>query len=282
MASSKPRVDGIINFRDVGETINEFLGERRLREGLFYRSARLDDASAEDAKILLHDIGLQSILDLRTKSEKLNEKKKHDGAYASGSSMPGLQVKHYHRVSLAGSAVQRFLVGQLSWWSLLCVIFFYIIGQRNRAITIIVREVMLPRGLVGMAVDTLDHSGVAIADSLHVFSTTSNLPALTHCTLGKDRTGLIVILILMILGVPRAAIEHDYALTAKELAQHRGLAGEELPRFGLTEKWGTTADDMVEKVEAHLQEVYGGLEAYMDGIGFVEAERRTMREALLY
>ncbi len=86
----------------------------------------------------------------------------------------------------------------------------------------------------------------------------------------------------MILSAPRSAIEHDYKLTEKELAQHRDLAGGELPKFGLTEKWGTVADDMVEKVEAHIQERYGGLDAYLDGIGFVEAERRSMREGLLY
>lgn len=32
--------DNILNFRDVGKTVNQFLGKRYLREGVLYRSAR--------------------------------------------------------------------------------------------------------------------------------------------------------------------------------------------------------------------------------------------------
>ncbi|SDG91805.1 tyrosine-protein phosphatase [Nonomuraea jiangxiensis] len=43
------------------------------------------------------------------------------------------------------------------------------------------------------------------------------LPALIHCAAGKDRTGIVVALILDLLGVDHEAIVRDYALTAKEL-----------------------------------------------------------------
>jgi protein-tyrosine phosphatase len=43
------------------------------------------------------------------------------------------------------------------------------------------------------------------------------LPALVHCAAGKDRTGLVVALILDLLGVDHEAIVRDYALTAKAL-----------------------------------------------------------------
>ena len=38
-------------------------------------------------------------------------------------------------------------------------------------------------------------------------------PALVHCTGGKDRTGVVVALVLDVLGVSRATIIEDYALT---------------------------------------------------------------------
>jgi protein-tyrosine phosphatase len=60
-------LDNVLNFRDVGSTVNEFLGERRLREGVFYRSARLDEASAEDVSTISSTIGLNTVIDLRTK-----------------------------------------------------------------------------------------------------------------------------------------------------------------------------------------------------------------------
>ncbi|MDX3104855.1 tyrosine-protein phosphatase [Nonomuraea angiospora] len=43
------------------------------------------------------------------------------------------------------------------------------------------------------------------------------LPALVHCAAGKDRTGIVVALILDLLGVEHEAIVRDYALTAKAL-----------------------------------------------------------------
>ncbi|MFC7588736.1 tyrosine-protein phosphatase [Nonomuraea antimicrobica] len=44
-----------------------------------------------------------------------------------------------------------------------------------------------------------------------------HLPALVHCAAGKDRTGIVVALILDLLGVEHEAIVRDYALTAKAL-----------------------------------------------------------------
>lgn len=53
-------------------------------------------------------------------------------------------------------------------------------------------------------------------------------PVLFHCSAGKDRTGVAAALILSLLGVPRATILADYALTndcvdlEHELQRHRG------------------------------------------------------------
>lgn len=82
--------------------------------------------------------------------------------------------------------------------------------------------------------------------------------------------------------MPRAAIEHDYALTDAELEPRLKTTLADLKTFGLTPEWGVTADDMIERVEAHLEKRYGGLERYLDGIGFEEGERKLLREALLY
>ena len=43
------------------------------------------------------------------------------------------------------------------------------------------------------------------------------LPALVHCAAGKDRTGIVVALVLSAAGVPDAAVAADYALTATYL-----------------------------------------------------------------
>ena len=75
--------DNILNFRDVGKTINEFLGEkyicshspraaaliqshRRIAEGNIFRSARPDDAAISDRIRLRNSYGIKTIIDLRT------------------------------------------------------------------------------------------------------------------------------------------------------------------------------------------------------------------------
>ena len=53
------------------------------------------------------------------------------------------------------------------------------------------------------------------AEFLEILSNEENYPILFHCTAGTDRTGYLAALTLSILGVDRAVIEDDYALSAK-------------------------------------------------------------------
>lgn len=46
-------------------------------------------------------------------------------------------------------------------------------------------------------------------------------PAVYHCAAGKDRTGLLSMMILGVLGVPRESIVEDFALTGAALARLR-------------------------------------------------------------
>ena len=118
--------------------------------------------------------------------------------------------------------------------------------------------------------------------ALRVFATPAHFPMVTHCTLGKDRTGLVVALILMTLGVPRRAIEYDYARTDVEVEPKRDVILKEIAYTGLPPSWAYTAKDLVERVETFVQEKYGGIDAYLDFIGITLEERTAIRETLLY
>lgn len=52
------------------------------------------------------------------------------------------------------------------------------------------REVMLPRGLVGLGLDTLDQSQDEVRQALLLYTTPQAMPSIVHCTQGKDRTGM--------------------------------------------------------------------------------------------
>ncbi len=49
---------------------------------------------------------------------------------------------------------------------------------------------------------------------LEELATPNRLPALVHCAAGKDRTGLLVALLLEALGTPRELVVADYAMTS--------------------------------------------------------------------
>lgn len=105
---------------------------------------------------------------------------------------------------------------------------------------------------------------------------------LVHCTQGKDRTGIIVALVLMVLGVSVEAIDYDYRLSDEALAPEREARLREIREIGLTDDFGSTAEGLIEDTAQHLETEYGGVDAYLDGIGFDRQRRDRLRESLLY
>ncbi|KAF5504456.1 Tyrosine-protein phosphatase [Colletotrichum fructicola] len=283
-------VTSVLNFRDVGSTVNSYLGRKLIREGLVFRSARPDDASLEDRKRLRDDLGIKAVIDLRTKTEHVRQAKKRqadlqipallqsNAALAEPIQISGLK---YHEIRVTGGNFERFLISQVSWGGFFRLIFLFIFGYRNEGISILSREVMLPRGLVGLGLDTLDQSGPEVAKALKVFLDPAGSPTLVHCTQGKDRTGLIVTLVLLILNVPLEAIEHDYSLTQGALESERVERLIEMREIGLTDEWFDTPPDMIARIAQHLESVYGGVDNYLDKIGFDQDDRQRLRERLL-
>jgi protein-tyrosine phosphatase len=67
----------------------------------------------------------------------------------------------------------------------------------------------------------VDECGEQIAAAISELCDSEALPALVHCTAGKDRTGVVIALILAVLGVPDEVIAADYALSASYLDPDR-------------------------------------------------------------
>jgi len=55
--------------------------------------------------------------------------------------------------------------------------------------------------------------GSGIARTFDLLAVADALPAVFHCTSGKDRTGMVAAMVLDLLGVDDDAIAHDYVLT---------------------------------------------------------------------
>ncbi|TVY65752.1 hypothetical protein LSUE1_G006314 [Lachnellula suecica] len=292
--------ENILNFRDVGKTINNLLGEKRMAEGKLFRSARPDDATLSDRKRLREEYGIKTIMDLRTVSaalslpdihtnqrstEHANQLKKREGdlkipalVQSNAALAEPLQISgiKYLEVNINGKGFERSLLWQLKYWSFIKLVALMASGYRMQAISILGREVMQPRGLVGLGFDSIDHCGPEIAEALREFSNPANHPVLTHCTQGKDRTGLLIAFILLLLEIPVLAIAHDYVMSESELLPERESRLVEIRSIGLTEDFAGCPPGWIEEMRKHLEEKYGGVRAYCRGIGFTEAEEERL------
>lgn len=65
----------------------------------------------------------------------------------------------------------------------------------------------------------LEESGTRLAEAVHAVASAPRGAVLIHCTVGKDRTGLVIALVLGALGVRRYQIVADYARTQENLTQ---------------------------------------------------------------
>lgn len=110
-------------------------------------------------------------------------------------------------------------------------------------------------------------------------------PCLVHCTIGKDRTGLITALLLSLAGVPAHIIAHDYALSERYLAPffttfraqvtHQGNAGE-------TFEWLLSAHpETMLATLAYLEEQYGSVNAYLRAIGMTNEQLERLHSILV-
>lgn len=104
---------------------------------------------------------------------------------------------------------------------------------------------------------------------------------LIHCTQGKDRTGLIVALMLFLLDVPIEVISHDYTLSETELVPELEERMAEIRRIGLDETFASTPSDWVERIHTHLLQEYGGVSSYLTSIGLNRQAQKRIKSILL-
>ena len=108
---------------------------------------------------------------------------------------------------------------------------------------------------------------------------------LIHCSLGKDRTGLVTALLLGLAGVPVETLAEDYSLTIAILAdviqerrQQAILAGENIEVFDMIH---ASEPQTMANVLAYLQESYGGITEYVRAIGVQPNQITDLRHWLL-
>ncbi len=117
-------------------------------------------------------------------------------------------------------------------------------------------------------------------------SSPAALPAVFHCAIGKDRTGLIAALMLDLLGTQPEAILEDYALTAKSVSAMVSWLEQVAPEIAaqiqaLPPAVMSAESSNMARVLDWLDSSYGGARGYLAAIGVAEARIDALRMRLL-
>lgn len=147
-----------------------------------------------------------------------------------------------------------------------------------------------------VALDYMERTYVEIVDALprcvlaevaRRLGDREQVPALIHCTGGQDRTGVLVAVLLLALGVAREAVVEDYARTAiswdlRRMRRHmqtmlgadeRDLVDAAVGRIVANRRY-------LEAALEQIQSVYGSVEGYWAAGGVDSAAVERMRQVL--
>eukprot|EP00891_Asterochloris_glomerata_P005681 jgi/Astpho2/5681/Aster-02921 len=111
----------------------------------------------------------------------------------------------------------------------------------------------------------LDHAQRDIAKALRVFTVPENFPVLVHCIHGKDRTGLIIMLIMLLCSIPAETIIMDYVqseVRLKEGRDRKELEGVLAGYLVADQVLASTADTMRQTIE-YVISSWGSAQGYV-------------------
>jgi protein tyrosine/serine phosphatase len=131
----------------------------------------------------------------------------------------------------------------------------------------------------------LRDAGDQIRAALEVLAAPGALPAVFHCTAGKDRTGVLSAIVLSLLGVDEPTVVADYALSGEAMARLRAKLIVKYPEGrdnieSLDEVFSADPAQM-ESLLDHVKERFGSVDAYVAGLGTTPGVVECLRAGLL-
>jgi protein-tyrosine phosphatase len=144
----------------------------------------------------------------------------------------------------------------------------------------------LPPELPGVYSFIVEKRSAAVGAAIKSLAQPGALPALVHCTAGKDRTGIVVAFTLSAIGVPDDYVAADYALSSMYLeADQTPVIGQIAANTGLGDQ--LTQALMASPPELILQALElargqaGSIEGYLTRNGVTDDDLTALRSALV-
>ncbi|MFN8533257.1 MAG: tyrosine-protein phosphatase [Dehalococcoidia bacterium] len=241
------RIAGAVNLRDIG---GYRAGDNRVRWGRVYRSGMTHTISAEGLAALTGELGVRTVIDLRTPAER------RGGLLA----LEGVRHVHASMLDVGDDTpgpeqlerIMKMLAGSFDW--------------------------------AGSYVEMVQTSPEVLRTVFESLSAGETLPAVIHCTAGRDRTGVSIGLLLSLLGVAPEEIAEDYALTGDLLLPHlhqfSGFDTAGFSREDFARLVATTPAAMLMFLE-RVADLYGSAEGALVAAGVRPESLAAIREQLL-
>ena len=219
------------------------MGGVRVRSGPLARGVLVRSASLSDLTDegweALHEHGIRTVVDLRAESERER---------APVMPREGIEYRHVPIIDVVPDGSN---------------------GTQDRK---------LPEWTVAYAL-IIDRFRENFAEAITAIADAPPGGVAVHCRVGRDRTGIVIALLLSLAGATREEILEDYALSVASLAAsfEEWIAAAPDDRTKARIEWESAPpSDLILSALDHLDERYGGVEPYLAEVG-VDVDRVRRR-----
>ncbi len=251
-------LDGAVNVRDLGALVTE--DGRATADHRLLRADNLQDLSPSDVRTLVTDIGVTTVVDLRSPVEVATE--------GPGPLTRVGSVQHtYHSVLPEHGKTTDAAADALA------------IRRRDGALSRYPDDVRC-----GYYLGYLEDRPDQVVAALRSIARAAGA-ALVNCAAGKDRTGVVVAMALTAVGVRRDAVIADYAASAERMDAILGRL--RASRTYASDVDTTPAADQAPRPQTmaaflgQLDARYGGVLGWLAERGFGPGEARALRAKLV-
>jgi protein-tyrosine phosphatase len=238
----------VTNFRDLGGY--KARGGRTVAWRRVYRSGEFSKMTRSDYDRLTGEIGLASVLDLRSTFER---ERQGMGLLSTAG------IRHHPVPFIADGGDQNGDVRRYRDFSSMGEFYVYLVGKPE--------------------------FGRRVIEALEVIAAPENHPLVFHCAIGKDRTGILAAVLLSALGVADKDIIEDYTLSApymvelisrKNIWLEIAIAVKVLPGYF----WEAAPESMV-MLLTEIRKEHGSAAGYLKAHGADSSLVKRLENALL-
>ncbi|KAJ1988397.1 hypothetical protein H4R33_002438 [Dimargaris cristalligena] len=195
-----------------------------------------------------------------------------------------VRTQKRYNVNLIGSRFRYGFVWKSASLSTKSKLAYYQLrGMKQQMLDTVGKDIFKNIGLQGFYAGLLCYSGKEIARAIKIFSNLDNYPILVHCSHGKDRTGIIIALLLSLLGVDDRLIVDDYAKTREGMKDKLDEVKSDMRGTGMPDSFADAPPEAMRETMKHLRRIYRSTSYYLELIGISQRrQQRIIRNLTVY